>query len=127
MAESEATPFLFALRPRFPPHHPRRSFCRAPHSFLCISLSRLSAHSVFLLAGIPGSPLHSQQVIPSSLPPASRQLQSLESKLASVNFTGDAVSFEEERVNATVWKLQSDLNPRDLHIHSRREVRGRDR
>ncbi|XP_043754511.1 adhesion G-protein coupled receptor G1 isoform X1 [Cervus elaphus] len=53
--------------------------------------------------------------------PMGQQLQSLESKLASVNFTGDAVSFEEERVNATVWKLQSDLNPRDLHIHSRRE------
>ncbi|KAB0350006.1 hypothetical protein FD754_014863 [Muntiacus muntjak] len=53
--------------------------------------------------------------------PMGQQLQSLESKLASVNFTGDAVSFEEERVNATVWKLQSDFNPRDLHIHSRRE------
>ncbi|KAB0384929.1 hypothetical protein FD755_006846 [Muntiacus reevesi] len=53
--------------------------------------------------------------------PMGQQLQSLESKLASVNFTGDTVSFEEERVNATVWKLQSDFNPRDLHIHSRRE------
>lgn len=62
----------------------------------------------------------------SSLPCASRQLQSLESKLASVNFTGDAVSFEEERVNATVWKLQPAFSPQDLHIHSRREVRGQD-
>lgn len=63
-------------------------------------------------------------VISSSLPTASRQLQSLESKLASVNFTGDAVSFEEERINATVWKLQPAFSPQDLHIHSQREVRG---
>ncbi|XP_055408061.1 adhesion G-protein coupled receptor G1 isoform X2 [Bubalus kerabau] len=50
-----------------------------------------------------------------------QQLQSLESKLASVNFTGDAVSFEEERINATVWKLQPAFSPQDLHIHSQRE------
>ncbi|XP_059732587.1 adhesion G-protein coupled receptor G1 isoform X2 [Bos taurus] len=50
-----------------------------------------------------------------------QQLQSLESKLASVNFTGDAVSFEEERINATVWKLQPAFSSQDLHIHSRQE------
>lgn len=38
-----------------------------------------------------------------------------------MNFTGDAVSFEEERINATVWKLQPAFSSQDLHIHSRQE------
>uniref|UniRef100_A0A8C8ZVT8 Adhesion G-protein coupled receptor G1 n=1 Tax=Prolemur simus TaxID=1328070 RepID=A0A8C8ZVT8_PROSS len=49
------------------------------------------------------------------------QLQSLESKLSSVRFPGDTVSFEEDRINATVWKLQPTAGLQDLHIHSRRE------
>ncbi|XP_008573039.1 PREDICTED: G-protein coupled receptor 56 [Galeopterus variegatus] len=53
--------------------------------------------------------------------PASQQLQSLESKLTSVRFTGDTVSFEEDRVNATVWKLQPTASLQDLHIHSQQE------
>ncbi|XP_058383881.1 adhesion G-protein coupled receptor G1 isoform X2 [Diceros bicornis minor] len=57
---------------------------------------------------------------PSSTPPSQR-LQSLESKLASVSFAGDTVSFEEDRVNATVWKLQPTAGLQDLHIHSRQE------
>lgn len=52
---------------------------------------------------------------------ASQQLQSLESKLASVRFPGDSVSFEEDLVNATVWKLQPSASLQDLHIHSRQE------
>lgn len=48
----------------------------------------------------------------------------MESKLTSVRFTGDTVSFEEDRVNATVWKLQPTAGLQDLHIHSRQEVRG---
>lgn len=60
-----------------------------------------------------------------SLPPASR-LHSLESKLTSVRFTGDTVSFEEDQVNATVWKLQPTAGLQDLHIHSRQEVRGQE-
>uniref|UniRef100_A0A8D2DQF1 Adhesion G-protein coupled receptor G1 n=1 Tax=Sciurus vulgaris TaxID=55149 RepID=A0A8D2DQF1_SCIVU len=52
---------------------------------------------------------------------ASQQLQSLESKLASVRFPGDTVSFEEDRVNATVWKLQPSASLQDLRIHSRQE------
>nr|XP_004663569.2 adhesion G-protein coupled receptor G1 [Jaculus jaculus]XP_044987781.1 adhesion G-protein coupled receptor G1 [Jaculus jaculus]XP_044987784.1 adhesion G-protein coupled receptor G1 [Jaculus jaculus]XP_044987790.1 adhesion G-protein coupled receptor G1 [Jaculus jaculus]XP_044987796.1 adhesion G-protein coupled receptor G1 [Jaculus jaculus]XP_044987803.1 adhesion G-protein coupled receptor G1 [Jaculus jaculus]XP_044987808.1 adhesion G-protein coupled receptor G1 [Jaculus jaculus] len=51
----------------------------------------------------------------------SQQLQSLESKLASVNFLGDTVSFEEDRVNATVWKLPPTAGLQDLRIHSRQE------
>ncbi|XP_069353886.1 adhesion G-protein coupled receptor G1 isoform X8 [Eulemur rufifrons] len=50
-----------------------------------------------------------------------QQLQSLESKLASVRFPGDTVSFEEDRVNATVWKLQPTAGLHDLRIHSRQE------
>uniref|UniRef100_A0ABI7VZZ7 Adhesion G-protein coupled receptor G1 n=1 Tax=Felis catus TaxID=9685 RepID=A0ABI7VZZ7_FELCA len=57
---------------------------------------------------------------PSSTP-ASQQLQSLESKLTSVKFTGDTLSFEEDLVNATVWKLQPTASLQDLHIHSRLE------
>ncbi|XP_069353879.1 adhesion G-protein coupled receptor G1 isoform X1 [Eulemur rufifrons] len=56
-----------------------------------------------------------------SAAPAGRQLQSLESKLASVRFPGDTVSFEEDRVNATVWKLQPTAGLHDLRIHSRQE------
>ncbi|XP_012503311.1 PREDICTED: G-protein coupled receptor 56 [Propithecus coquereli] len=56
-----------------------------------------------------------------SATPASRQLQSLESKLTSVRFTGDAVSFEEDGINATVWKLQPAAGLRDLHIRSGKE------
>lgn len=52
---------------------------------------------------------------------ASQHLQSLESKLSSVRFPGDMVSFEEDRVNATVWKLQPTADLRDLYIHSREE------
>lgn len=52
---------------------------------------------------------------------SSQQLQSLESKLTSLRFTGHMVSFEEERVNATVWKLQPTAGLRDLHIHSGQE------
>ncbi|XP_036201564.1 adhesion G-protein coupled receptor G1 isoform X1 [Myotis myotis] len=59
---------------------------------------------------------------PSATPThSSQQLQSLESKLTSLRFTGDTVSFEEERVNATVWKLQPTAGLRDLHLHSRQE------
>ncbi|ELW66199.1 adhesion G-protein coupled receptor G1 isoform X2 [Tupaia chinensis] len=50
---------------------------------------------------------------------ASQQLQSLESKLSSVRFSGDTVSFEEDRVNATVWKLPPTASLQDLSIHSR--------
>uniref|UniRef100_A0A8C9K250 Adhesion G-protein coupled receptor G1 n=1 Tax=Panthera tigris altaica TaxID=74533 RepID=A0A8C9K250_PANTA len=57
---------------------------------------------------------------PSSTP-ASQQLQTLESKLTSVKFTGDTLSFEEDLVNATVWKLQPTASLQDLHIHSRLE------
>ncbi|XP_045389589.1 adhesion G-protein coupled receptor G1 isoform X2 [Lemur catta] len=56
-----------------------------------------------------------------SASPAGRQLQSLESKLSSVRFPGDTVSFEEDRINATVWKLPPTAGLQDLHIHSRRE------
>ncbi|KAM5133028.1 adhesion G-protein coupled receptor G1 isoform 2-T3 [Callospermophilus lateralis] len=52
---------------------------------------------------------------------ASQQLQSLESKLAAVSFPGDSVSFEEDLVNATVWKLQPSASLQDLRIHSRQE------
>lgn len=51
----------------------------------------------------------------------SQQLQSLESKLTSVNFLGDTVSFEEDRVNATVWKLPPTAGLEDLQIHSQQE------
>ncbi|EPY84740.1 G-protein coupled receptor 56 precursor [Camelus ferus] len=53
--------------------------------------------------------------------PTGQQLQNLESKLTSVRFTGDTVSFEEDRINATVWKLQPTASLQDLHIHSRQE------
>ncbi|XP_004583946.2 adhesion G-protein coupled receptor G1 isoform X1 [Ochotona princeps] len=53
---------------------------------------------------------------------AHRQLQSLESKLTSVRFPGNVVSFEEDRINATVWKLQPTATLQDLHIHSRPEA-----
>lgn len=56
-----------------------------------------------------------------SATPAGQRLQNLESKLTSVRFTGDTVSFEEDRVNATVWKLQPTAGLQDLHIHSRQE------
>ncbi|XP_053458587.1 adhesion G-protein coupled receptor G1 isoform X1 [Nycticebus coucang] len=52
---------------------------------------------------------------------ASQQLHSLESKLTSVRFPGDMVSFEEDRINATVWKLQPTASLQDLHIHSHQE------
>lgn len=54
--------------------------------------------------------------------PHTRQLQSLESKLTSVSFLGDTLSFEEDRVNATVWKLPPTAGLEDLHIHSQKEV-----
>lgn len=57
---------------------------------------------------------------PSSTP-ASQRLQTLESRLTSVKFTGDTLSFEEDLVNATVWKLQPTASLQDLRIHSRRE------
>ncbi|XP_059009214.1 adhesion G-protein coupled receptor G1 [Mustela lutreola] len=57
---------------------------------------------------------------PSSTP-ASQRLQSLESKLTSVKFPGDTLSFEEDLVNATVWKLHPTASLEGLHIHSRRE------
>uniref|UniRef100_A0A8D1DUL5 Adhesion G protein-coupled receptor G1 n=1 Tax=Sus scrofa TaxID=9823 RepID=A0A8D1DUL5_PIG len=53
--------------------------------------------------------------------PASQRLQSLESKLTSVSFTGDSASFEEDRINATVWKLRPTASLQDLHIHARQE------
>uniref|UniRef100_A0A8C3X7H5 Adhesion G-protein coupled receptor G1 n=1 Tax=Catagonus wagneri TaxID=51154 RepID=A0A8C3X7H5_9CETA len=53
--------------------------------------------------------------------PAGQRLQSLESKLTSVSFTGESVSFEEDRINATVWKLGPTARLQDLHIHSRQE------
>ena len=40
-----------------------------------------------------------------------------------MKFTGDTLSFEEDLVNATVWKLQPTASLQDLRIHSRREVR----
>ncbi|XP_036131422.1 adhesion G-protein coupled receptor G1 [Molossus molossus] len=59
---------------------------------------------------------------PSATPTSSsRELQSLESKLTSLRFTGDTVSFEEDRVNATVWKLQPTAGLQGLHIHSGQE------
>nr|KAF6318159.1 adhesion G protein-coupled receptor G1 [Pipistrellus kuhlii] len=59
---------------------------------------------------------------PSATPTrSSQQLQSLESKLTSLRFPGDTVSFEEERVNATVWKLQPTAGLRGLHLHSGQE------
>ncbi|KAG8524309.1 Adhesion G-protein coupled receptor G1 [Galemys pyrenaicus] len=63
-------------------------------------------------------PRKSRKLLPSL---AGQQLQSLESKLTSVKFTGDTVSFEEDKVNATVWKLQPEASLQDLHIHSRQE------
>ncbi|XP_028727274.1 adhesion G-protein coupled receptor G1 [Peromyscus leucopus] len=51
----------------------------------------------------------------------SQQLQSLESKLTSVNFAGDTVSFEEDLVNATVWKLPPTAGLEDLQIHSQQQ------
>ncbi|KAM9191612.1 adhesion G-protein coupled receptor G1 isoform 1-T2 [Dugong dugon] len=57
---------------------------------------------------------------PSSTPDR-HHLQSLESKLTSIRFVGDTVSFEEDRVNATVWKLQPTAGLQDLHLHSRQE------
>ncbi|XP_055991928.1 adhesion G-protein coupled receptor G1 isoform X2 [Sorex fumeus] len=53
--------------------------------------------------------------------PIGQQLQDLESKLTSVKFPGDSVSFEEDRVNATVWKLGPAASLEDLHIRSRQE------
>ncbi|XP_015414442.1 PREDICTED: G-protein coupled receptor 56 [Myotis davidii] len=47
--------------------------------------------------------------------------QTQKSSLRYERFTGDTVSFEEERVNATVWKLQPTAGLRDLHLHSRQE------
>lgn len=41
-----------------------------------------------------------------------------------MRFTGHTASFEEDRVNATVWKLQPTAGLQDLHIHARQEVRG---
>ncbi|XP_066098862.1 adhesion G-protein coupled receptor G1 [Saccopteryx bilineata] len=58
---------------------------------------------------------------PSHPPAAGQQLQSLESKLSSLRFAGDALSFEEDRVNATVWKLPPTAGLQDLHIHSGQE------
>ncbi|XP_006863684.1 PREDICTED: G-protein coupled receptor 56 [Chrysochloris asiatica] len=52
---------------------------------------------------------------------ARQQLQSLESKLTSLRFTGHTMSFEEDRVNATVWKLQPTADLQDLHLHSKQE------
>lgn len=51
----------------------------------------------------------------------SQQLQNLESKLTSVSFLGDTLSFEENRVNATVWKLPPTAGLEDLQIHSQQE------
>ncbi|KAM6223749.1 adhesion G-protein coupled receptor G1 [Rhynchocyon petersi] len=56
-----------------------------------------------------------------SAAPARQQLQSLESKLTSVKFTGDTVSFEEDRINATVWKLRPTADLQDLQLHSQQE------
>ncbi|XP_004468568.2 adhesion G-protein coupled receptor G1 [Dasypus novemcinctus] len=53
--------------------------------------------------------------------PSGQHLQSLESKLSSVQFTGSKVSFEEDRVNATVWRLPPSAALQDLHLHSRLE------
>ncbi|XP_017531138.3 adhesion G-protein coupled receptor G1 isoform X1 [Manis javanica] len=61
-----------------------------------------------------------------SFSPARQQLQSLESKLSSVKFTGDTVSFEEDQINATVWKLQPAASLQDLYIHSRHEEEQRE-
>lgn len=76
------------------------------------------------LSCVPGWPLLSalgSDITHRSVLPA-RQLQSLESKLSSVRFPGDTLSFEEERVNATVWKLRPTAGLQDLYIHSREEV-----
>lgn len=51
----------------------------------------------------------------------SQRLQSLESKLTSVSFLGDTLSFEEDLVNATVWKLPPTAGLEDLQIHSQQE------
>ncbi|XP_031805765.1 adhesion G-protein coupled receptor G1 isoform X1 [Sarcophilus harrisii] len=50
----------------------------------------------------------------------SKHLQNLESKLVGVHFNGDKASFEEEKINVTVWKLSPEV--KDLHIHSKVEV-----
>lgn len=72
-----------------------------------------------LLSQLLRHPLKSSRRPSSTL--ASQQLLSLESKLASMRFPGDTVSFEEDLVNATVWKLQPSASLQDLHIHSRQE------
>lgn len=53
--------------------------------------------------------------------PIGQQLQDLESKLTAVQFTGDSVSFEEDRVNATVWKLGPAASTQDLQIQGGQE------
>lgn len=55
-------------------------------------------------------------------PASHSQLQSLEKKLSSVPFLGDKLSLEEERVNATVWKLHPSAGQGDVHIHSGQET-----
>lgn len=130
------SPFLFAWTPQLPLSLLRSSSVR--YSSGCTSLSpplfSLSCLSpaFFPCMYLPKSllclsacldPLHGSHQ--PSLSPASR-LHSLESKLTSVRFTGDTVSFEEDQVNATVWKLQPTASLQDLHIHSGQEVRGQD-
>lgn len=67
------------------------------------------------LLGAPGKAPRRPSATPTR---SSQQLQSLESKLTSLRFPGDTVSFEEERVNATVWKLPPTAGLQDLRLHS---------
>ncbi|XP_014644066.1 PREDICTED: G-protein coupled receptor 56 [Ceratotherium simum simum] len=100
------------------------SFHSKPHSAVSLTLLPLSPAASFLCTCLSSPCLPAGPHLPSCThppPPPARRLQSLESKLASVSFAGDTVSFEEDRVNATVWKLQPTAGLQDLHIHSRQE------
>uniref|UniRef100_F6VQE0 Adhesion G-protein coupled receptor G1 n=2 Tax=Monodelphis domestica TaxID=13616 RepID=F6VQE0_MONDO len=80
---------------------------------MCELKWELQSLSVFL--SNPGKA--GRKLSPSS---ASQHLQNLESKLVGVHFKGDKASFEEEKINATVWKLRPGV--KDLHIHSKEKM-----
>ena len=111
---------------------PPQGTLSAPRSWGCFSLfvplfPPPTLFAAYLPKSLPLSPcprtprIHTKQ---QPLSPPARRLQSLESKLTSVSFTGDSASFEEDRINATVWKLRPTASLQDLHIHARQEVRG---
>ncbi|XP_028931452.1 adhesion G-protein coupled receptor G1 [Ornithorhynchus anatinus] len=72
-----------------------------------------------LLSSFMSSPLKARRMFSQNT--VNEHLQSLESKLAAVPFQGERVSFEEENVNATVWKINSSFSPQDLHLNSKME------